>query len=291
MAKTSIEWAEAVWNPISGCTKVSLGCKNCYAERMAKRLAAMGVRGYYEHEIVNSNGHWTGNIVQIQEAMELPLSWKNPRRIFVNSMSDLFHENVPFETITEIFSVMQKASRHTFLVLTKRAQRMYDWATSFYLGNPALPNIWMGVSVEDQQRANERIPWLLDTPAAVRFVSCEPLLGEVKLYNIPYGNQGWKMNALEGIHWNYLDYQHGCAKLNWVICGGESGPGARPMQLDWARSLRDQCQEAGVPFLFKQWGAWQPQYVDDPRGPLYERVGKKKAGRLLDGRLWDEYPR
>ena len=291
MTKTSIEWAEAVWNPITGCTKVSPGCANCYAERMAKRLKAMGVRGY--ENAVSDRGYWTGNIKLVGSALYEPLHWRQPKRVFVNSMSDLFHENVPDTMLSQIFGVMDQVRvtgiGTVFMILTKRPLRMYEWISRWFENDDhphkVFENVWLGVSVEDQQRADERIPLLLQTPAAVRFISSEPLLGEIKL-------QGW-----DGVlQRNYLDREFigdrsKRGPIDWVICGGESGPKARPMHIDWARSLRDQCQAAGVPFLFKQWGEWQPQYVDDPRGPLYERVGKKKAGRLLDGQLWDEYPR
>jgi protein gp37 len=209
--------------------------------------------------------------------MDLPVRWRKPRRIFVNSMSDLFHEHLPDMTIARIFQVMLRAPRHTYQILTKRPERMQAWVAAWVkeAGTPLPANIWLGVSVEDQATAKQRVPLLLDTPCAVRWVSAEPLLGPVAL-------------ALDG--------------LNWVVVGGESGPGARPMHPDWARRLRDDCVGAGVAFLFKQWGDWLPDsHADWTRGDgHYERVhvagtglarvGKKRAGRELDGRLWDEYP-
>lgn len=266
MTKTKIEWANEVWNPITGCTKVSPGCANCYAERMSTRLQAIGQRGY--DGVVNERGHWTGKINLIPEKLDEPLRWKKPRRVFVNSMSDLFHEDVDFDYIRRVWDIMRVTPHHTYLILTKRAERMSATVPAFIY----LPNVWLGVSVEDQQRADERIPWLLKTPAAVRFISAEPLLGPVDL-NVEYG---------QGIGDLLID------NLDWVIVGGESGPKARPMQLNWARSLRDQCQGAGVAFNFKQWGEWLPGFPD---GSTMRRVGKKAAGRLLDGVLWDEYPK
>ena len=259
MAKTRIEWAEVVWNPVSGCTPISEGCQNCYAKRMATRLK--GRYGYPEDEPFKVTLH--------PEKLKEPLKWKKPRRVFVCSMGDLFHEQVPDEYIAKVWEVMNNASQHTFLVLTKRPQRMKDflarlgWYTHDREVNPAeavldeggkytLKNVWLGVTAENQQRADERIPILLQIPAAVRFVSIEPMLGPVV---IP---EEWP---------------------DWVICGGETGPGARPIHPDWVRSLRDQCQAAGTPFFFKSWGEWAEH-----------KVGKKKAGRLLDGRTWDEIP-
>jgi protein gp37 len=231
--KTSIEWTEATWNPVTGCSKVSPGCKHCYAERMAGRLQAMGAAAY-------RNGF---ELTLQPRKLELPLRWRKPQTIFVNSMSDLFHEDVPTEYVRRVFDVMRRASWHRFQVLTKRAERLaalaaeLDWA----------PNIWMGVSVESAAYA-WRIDRLRRTQARVRFLSLEPLLGPLEGLD------------LSGIH--------------WVIVGGESGPGARPMEASWALSVRDQCLRAGVPFFFKQWGG----------------VNKKRAGRLLDGRTWDEMP-
>lgn len=231
--RSAIEWTEATWNPITGCTKVSPGCKHCYAERLARRLQAMGHPNYASGFALTLHEH----------VLELPLQWKTPRVIFVNSMSDLFHENVPLTFIHQVFEIMNQAHWHQFQVLTKRSARLFELSNDL----PWAPNIWMGVSVENQ-RYVYRIDHLRQTRAAIRFLSLEPLLG-------PLPNLD-----LTGIH--------------WVIVGGESGPGARPMQEDWVTDIRDQCLEAGVPFFFKQWGG----------------VHKKKAGRSLQGRTWDEMP-
>jgi protein gp37 len=234
MAKSSIEWTESTWNPLTGCTKVSDGCKNCYAERMARRLKAMGQANY-------ANGF---KLTLHPQALEKPLLWKSPQMIFVNSMSDLFHWEVPTPFILQVFDVMRRAHWHTFQVLTKRAKRIpqldaqIDWP----------PNVWMGVSVENEE-VQWRIDYLRETRARTKFLSLEPLLGLLPNLN------------LEGI--------------DWVIVGGESGPKARPMDPAWASEIRDQCVAANVPFFFKQWGG----------------VQKKRHGRLLDGRTWDELPK
>ncbi len=234
MARGSgIEWTESTWNPVTGCTKISPGCKHCYAERMAERLRAMGQANY-------ANGF---DLTLQPHMLEIPLTWRRSQTIFVNSMSDLFHERVPFEYIRQVFDVMAQAHWHRFQVLTKRAERLAELSSRL----PWLPNIWMGVSVEtDRYRA--RIEALRATAATVRFLSLEPLLGP--LHDLD----------LRGI--------------DWVIVGGESGPGARPLESEWVTDLRDQCQSAQVPFFFKQWGG----------------RNKKKAGRLLQGRTWDEMP-
>jgi len=235
--KSAIEWTDATWNPVTGCTKVSPGCKHCYAETFAERWR--GVAGHpYEQGF---------DLRLWPERLGVPLSWKAPRMIFVNSMSDLFHEDVPEEFIERVFRVMSDASQHTFQVLTKRADRLANWHarhSEFWF----VPNIWLGVSVEDRRFGLPRIPLLGALRASVRFLSIEPLLedlGTLQLENV-----------------------------DWVIVGGESGRGARPMRQEWAISIRDQCRAAGVPFFFKQWGG----------------VRKKRHGRLLDGRTWDEMP-
>jgi protein gp37 len=235
MGDTTIEWATKVWNPVTGCTKVSAGCKNCYAERIANRF-------WGERKFTDVQCH--------DERLCDPQQWKKPQRVFVNSMSDLFHPDVRDEFIDKVFWKMADCDRHTFIILTKRVTRMHQYIAGHVWGEPgrALPNVWLGVSAENQIEADRRIPILLQTPAAKRFVSIEPMLGEILL-------QGWS----ERWHLmrNYLDQggiqdrqQRG--PLGWVICGCESGPGARPFDLDWARVLRDQCQEASVPFFFKQ---------------------------------------
>jgi protein gp37 len=238
-AISTIEWTEATWNPVTGCTKVSPGCAHCYAETFAERFR--GVPGHpYER----------GFDLQLRpERLNQPLDWRKPKLIFVNSMSDLFHEDVPDTYIRDVFSVMERADRHKFQVLTKRPERVAALAHEL----PWPENVWMGVSVENQ-RWTSRIDQLRRVPAVVRFLSCEPLLGPLKL-------------DLQDIH--------------WVIVGGESGPGARPMRADWARDIRDQCLRANVPFFFKQWGAHDEHGI---------RVGKRRAGRVLDSRTWDAMP-
>jgi len=314
--QSQIEWTDATWNPIRGCSRVSEGCRNCYAERVAARFSGVGKP--YEGLVRRSPsgaGGWTGEVRFIEDRLADPLHWKKPRRIFVNSMSDLFHEKVQDEWIDRIFAVMALCPQHTFQVLTKRPERMREWfdntgrdgvaVTAKYPEFEAfkrvslaetmwpLPNVWLGVSVEDQTTADERIPLLMQTPAAVRWVSYEPALGPVDFNNYLPPD----LNAFTD--WKGLD---------WIVAGGESGPGARPTHPDWFRSVRDQCVAAGVPFFFKQWGAWSPgwQASQIKSGSLIHtpcqlldhegctvgafRVGKRAAGRLLDGREWNEFP-
>jgi len=229
-----IEWTEATWNPVSGCSKVSSGCLNCYAERMAYRLQKMGNPNYRNGFDVTLHPH----------LLEAPLSWKRSRLVFVNSMSDLFHEEVPVEFIQQVFDTMRRAHWHTFQVLTKRSERLVDLAPS--LAWPS--NVWMGVSVENSDVVG-RIDHLRKVGSAVRFLSLEPLLGPLPDLN------------LGGIH--------------WVIVGGESGPGARQMEPSWVSDIKEQCESSHVPFFFKQWGG----------------VFKKRNGRKLEGKTWDELPR
>ena len=234
MATSKIEWTGSTWNPVTGCTKISPGCAHCYAERIALRLQAMGQPNYV-------NGF---KLTMHEHMLERPLRWKKPRMIFVNSMSDLFHQDVPLEFIHKVFDVMHHASWHTFQVLTKRSERLRDLDSE--IDWPL--NVWMGVSVENQDY-EFRIEHLKQTGAHVKFLSLEPLLG-------PLPNLD-----LDGI--------------DWVIVGGESGPGARPIEEQWVFDIRDKCQAAGVPFFFKQWGG----------------IRKKQRGRMLQGRTWDEMPR
>lgn len=231
--KSTIEWTEATWNPLTGCTKISPGCKHCYAARLSNRLRAMGNRKY-------TNGF---DLTLHDSALEQPLLWKKPQTVFVNSMSDLFQKGVPLEFVHKVFAVMNEAQRHRFQILTKRSDRLLEFNKKLQWG----PNIWMGVSVENKDYTY-RIADLRKTDAQVKFLSLEPLLGPLKRMN------------LKGI--------------DWAIVGGESGPGARPMDPDWVLDIRDQCEKAGVPFFFKQWGG----------------TNKKKAGRLLEGQTWDEMP-
>lgn len=230
---SSIEWTESTWNPVTGCTKISPGCKHCYAERMAKRLQAMGQIRYRD----------AFKVTLQPDVMDAPLHWKRPRMIFVNSMSDLFHEEISDEYIAKCFGVMELASQHTFQVLTKRPERAAELAGRL----PWPKNIWMGTTVENADYLH-RIDSLVKIPAQIRFLSLEPLLGP--LPKVP----------LKGIH--------------WVIVGGESGPDARTMKSQWVFQIRDRCNETKTPFFFKQWGG----------------VQKKAAGRMLEGRLWDEMP-
>ena len=283
MADTKIEWADKVWNPVTGCSKVSPGCANCYADRMAKRLA--GRFGYPKDEPFRVTWH--------PDRLLEPYRWKKPRSFFVCSMGDLFHEDVHFKNIARIWDVMFDCSftefkppHHIFIVLTKRPQRMKQFFHHLNsIGRRAdYPNIWLGVSVENQKTADERIPILLQIPAKVRFVSIEPMLGPVDLFKFINFN---KANPLA--RWHDID---------WVILGGETGPKARSMEPDWARSVRHQCQEARIPFFFKQWGEWVPK--EWPRTDwglsglkstwFMDKVGKKAAGRILDGRTWEEFP-
>ena len=259
MAKTKIEWAEQSLNPYPGCKKVSEGCLNCYAEKMAMRLRGMGLPQY--QAVVDENG-WTGEIGYNEKWMRnAALHISPPTVYFCQSMGDLFYEKVEFRFIDKVYQAMRNAPQHTFQILTKRAKRMAE-----YFENHGCPdNVWLGVSCENQKRADERIPYLLKTPAKVRFLSLEPLLAPINICAVPDD----KVRPAE--------FSARCSPLgdiDWVIVGGESGPGARPMHIDWVRSIRDQCVAAGVPFFFKQWGG----------------VNKKKAGRILDGRTWDEYP-
>lgn len=406
---TKIEWTDATWNPLRGCSRVSAGCVNCYAEGVAHRFGGPG----QPYEGLTTNGRWNGTVRVVEKHLDDPLRWTKPRKVFVNSMSDLFHESVPDATIDIIFAVMATAHRHTFQVLTKRAERMHAylnhpdlkqriaeackalsktidlprhnrgwkiaagwdaWAAgnNLEVGPPDWPgwpldNVWIGVTVENQAAADERIPLLLQASAAVRFLSCEPLLGPVDLspwlgrYDCnKCGYRGFdvhpkaycdkcdelyegeecpvhgathddmvcpKCEASEHSGFGFADTNMTLyPRLHWVIVGGESGPNARPMHPDWARSLRDQCQESwgatgdlGAVFFFKQWGEWTPgendpnpmtaratakwwddswsyshvaagvpEHIDDE--PDLYRVGKKAAGRQLNGRTWNEFP-
>ncbi len=344
---SKIEWTDATWNPTRGCSLVSAGCTNCYAMRQAHRF-----KSYKGLTRMTSNGPtWTGEVRLIEKQLDYPLRLKKPYMIFVNSMSDLFHETLSFESVAAVFGVMAAARWHIFQVLTKRPERMHEffkWAAredaigggvnaavtemfgvsqlnEYLIRNDRvnelegdgeydhlitdppywpLSNVWLGVSVEDQKIADERIPWLLRTPAAVRWVSYEPALGPVDFSR----HIEIRMHSLD---------EPPEVNLQWIVCGGESGPSARPMNPNWARSVRDQCIAADIPFFFKQHGEWiETDAVpggdlggDMRRGKvrivkwegennghfrrgdaLVRIVGKKNAGRLLDGRTWDECP-
>lgn len=350
---TAIEWTDATWTPIRArsdnigwhCEHVSEGCRNCYAEGINRRV---GTGLSFKPGLLGPGGA----TVFLDEKMLLaPLKWKKPRRIFVCSMTDLFADFVRDEWIDRVFAVMALCQQHRFQVLTKRAKRMREYISHTTTdqgrrrlclafielfgrddftgdhwagcnGDKPLPNVWLGVSAEDQKCADERIPDLLATPAAMRFVSLEPLLGPIDLKRIPMPqDDGRECSAIDGHE--IAGMVGNCVgwipPLDWVIAGGESGPHARPMHPDWARSIRDQCAVAGVPFFFKQWGAWQngSDFADDAMAVLSDgrvvpptqnamlaadreatvrnavmmrRVGKKRAGRLLDGREWNEMP-
>lgn len=380
---TKIEWTEEVWNPTIGCTRVSAGCDNCYAIMTAR------IRSGHPNPKIsvpfagtvhrNESGRldWTGQVNLLPDRLGLPFKWRSPKRIFVNSQSDLFHKSVPDGFIAQVWNVMAQNPHHTFQILTKNPARMRSWVTRWAdrtgdgdvdggvlppmprgpeavratytsgrarlfadmldsMGEPpegaayplydwmdgqrfwpaVLPNVWLGVSVEDQHWADVRIPALLDTPAAVRWLSCEPLLGPVDLR--PWL---WEGHTIRTDYGTGVEYdEHLRDELDWVVVGGESGAGARPMHPAWALSLRDQCAAAQIPFLFKQWGNWAPIGPDQaaPKDVVLHRdgkyfpltaslftgieverrremyvlrnVGKKRAGRELDGRVWDEYP-
>lgn len=267
MSQSSIEWTDETWNPVVGCRKVSAGCANCYAVNMAHRLSQIPAtaplyKGLTE-KLPNGKLNWTGEVRFVGSRVNgQPFRWRKPRRVFVNSMSDLFHENFDFEGVFQVYLVMRACERHTFQILTKRPER----AAEFYRAYPQyanLPNVWVGASVENQEAADTRIPHLLEVPAVVRFLSCEPLLGAVDLRRIYtdcvgldfYGKPAYDtiLRPLEG---RKTSTQYGfsidAGRIHWVIAGGESGSNARPLHPDWARSLRDQCQNAGVAFFMKQ---------------------------------------
>lgn len=373
---TSIEWTEATWNPIAGCSVLSPGCTNCYAMRTAARLGRIEATAPTYAGLTQPSKAgpvWTGKVAINEKATIEPLRRRKPTMYFVNSMSDLFHESVPDEVIDRVFAVMALCPQHTFQVLTKRSARMREylttgrslevWRATRDLGMPELerskrldnavrrqvfmplPNLWLGVSVEDQKRAVERIDDLEATPAAIRFLSIEPMLGPIDLSQwlvCPNARDGLSMDPSTGAYecCRNCDWTGVTGSIDWVIVGGESGPGARPLHPHWARSLRDQCATADVPFFFKQWGEWAPicemseEQIDACYHPAPERypeasprlrrkqcvlhadgqrfdgeamyrrpafeqgkramtmfaIGKKAAGRLLDGVTHDAMP-
>jgi protein gp37 len=243
--KTSIEWTDRTWNPVRGCSRVSEGCRHCYAERQAARFSGPGrpFDGFVRIQ-TGIGPQWTGKVELVEEHLADPLHWRKPQRIFVNSMSDLFHENLSYQAIDQVFAVMALCPQHTFQVLTKRPQRMLDYLNEATCFMPlSFGNVWLGVSVEDQETADERIPLLLQTPAAVRFVSYEPALGPVDLYQYLGGAR------------NPIGSAYGGIGLDWVIVGGESGPGARPFDVASARQTISQCKAADVPCFVKQMGS------------------------------------
>jgi protein gp37 len=333
-SKSNIEWTDASWNPVTGCSKVSAGCKNCYAETWANM---------HRGEFSKDKSREFTDVRCHPDKLPIPVHWRKPRMIFVDSMSDLFHETVADEFIDKVLAVCSLCWWHTFQILTKRASRMFayfeaDWKprveetaremirTDLFIQancvdlhssawidhlryneenvahvefewSSKLPNVWLGVSCEDQKTAHERIPLLMETPAARHFVSCEPLLGPIDLLREIDFVQLRRHPQYSGETDLKNDWYQ---DLHWVIVGGESGPNARPMHPDWVRSIRDQCQAAGVRFFFKQWGEWSPHCYGNrvavpamkySNGTPMFRIGKRIAGRLLDGREWDEYPK
>jgi len=368
--KSKIEWTDATWNPVRGCSILSAGCTNCYAMGVADRFSGPGLP-YDGLTLRTTQGpKWNGKIILVREALSQPLKWRRERQIFVNSMSDLFHDDVPDSFIDQVFAVMALASQHTFQVLTKRAVRMHEYYKNFSWARVVesctgtdgastipgftlqalkhhfgqcpdsalnfvrrdvwpLPNLWLGVSTENQATVNSRVPTLLMTPASVRFVSAEPLLGEIDLFHVevpkdfdqlrrPWDYEGYTFNAL--VKEDEDRFHQAPAVIDQVIAGGESGRNARPTHPAWIRGLRDQCAQAGVAFHFKQWGEWAPgEVVERDHGvvdtakwfnggwtfgkenlasfeasfedePDLYRIGKRAAGRVLDGIVHDEYP-
>jgi protein gp37 len=307
--KSKIEWTDASWNPIRArnkrtgkvgwhCEHATTGCQLCYAENFNQRLGTgLPFKPGHRDDI---------ELFLDEKILAQPLRWKRARKVFVGSMTDVFADFVPDAWLDRMFAVMALSPRHTFQVLTKRAKRMRDYVAepgrfAYVAGAPVadcigipvrwpLPNVWLGVSAERQQEADERIPLLLQTPATVRFISVVPLLGPIDLWN---GDPDPRLNSHKATHtflgewWEPGDNPKGPPRrgLDWVIVGGESGPGSRPMHPDWARLLRDQCATADVPFFFKQWGEWAPGARS-----VVERVGKKLAGRVLDGKTDSEFP-
>ncbi len=283
MAQSSIEWTKETWNPIVGCARVSPGCQHCYAERMAKRLIAMGQEKYYG--TLDKNGRWSGLLNFDIDNWEAPRKRKKPTVYFVNSMSDLFHETVGFNWIMRVWDVMRDTPQHTYQILTKRADIMSRTGKALADIYGVLPNVWLGVSVENQQYANERVPLLLETPAAIRFLSCEPLLGSVDLNKREFLCTDWRKRLTIG---TYVD---------WVIVGGESGPGARPIDVKWIKDIVDQCKEADTSVFVKQLGArpyslgnddlwWNGgigRYYDDENDPrTYFKLKDKKGGDISE---------
>ena len=336
---TKIEWTNETWNPIIGCSKISEGCKNCYAERMAGRLSNITKTAYYL-KVVEQNRpallvikglpKWNGETQFINQQLLKPTQWKKPRKIFVCSMGDLFHESIPFEWIDVVFSIMSDIDQHIYQVLTKRPFRMqqfYDWkAKQLGVKWQAKDNVWIGVTVESQEQVYRILP-LLKVPSKIRFISCEPLLSNIDLYP-------WLDEYIGPSETGHNDWLNG---LNWVIVGGESGPEARPMHPEWVRSLKNQCKISGTPFFFKQWGEWYTDWLNiqtkEPVFKMYpnyqkfqqklwvrkgdscidmngkicknggdmktasypvaimQKIGKQKSGVILDGKEYKQFPK
>ena len=331
------------WNPIIGCSKVSEGCRNCYAEKMAFRIAHIEISGHKELNYakvvgIGANRSWNGETQMVESQLTKPLSWKKPRIVFVCSMGDLFHESIPFEWTDRIFKLMYKAKQHKFIILTKRPKQMIEYfkwvgdragCTIYDMAPSKDSNLIFGVSIEDQKTADQRIPLLLSLPVTNRMISIEPMLGPLDLTPFlpiaPKGEIHHTDQYLEKEGRSFPqqgEMSEGQRGLSWVICGGESGSAARPMHPDWVRSVRDQCQAAGVPFFFKQWGEWLPAaqnnvnenlsakreniismsaegdygpyfktdyMVDDRNYKTIAKIGRKAAGNLLDGVKHEEY--
>lgn len=286
MADTKIQWATKVWNPVTGCTKISEGCKNCYAEKFANRMKS------HPNPKIAYKYRYGFEVIHHFDSLKEPYQWKKPQRIFVCSMGDLFHEHVLFSHIMEIMTVIRENSHHTFMILTKRPEIMVKFFT-VYAGwlnlKHHLPNLWLGVTAENQQIADERIPVLLTIPAAIRFVSIEPMLGPIDFSLVSFKKfQKW-VNSNQTLY-----------SLDWVICGGETGNNARAMNYQWVIDLRKECRDAQIPFFFKQWGEyipWKPVHGENKRvwfpgvqNNPFTKVGKKKAGCLIDGEEVKQFP-
>lgn len=306
--KSKISWCNATWNPIVGCTIVSPACTNCYAMQWANQMLDGNPKSpHYDGTTkkVNGNAVWTGKInIAPDSILNKPLDWRKPRIIFVNSMSDLFHVDVPDKWIDMIIEVIKQCPQHRFLVLTKRPQRMRDYMVNYYMKHTEVPhNLWLGVTAENQETANERVPLLLETPAFIRFVSAEPLLGPIDFSKVYEGKEN-----------SYSSKAEPYPKLDWVIVGGESGKNARPTHPDWIMDILHECNQFNTPFFFKQWGEFCPCYVsiggftphDAPdfkdlvrrwengeilgEGIKLLRRGKKRTGNMLDGKIYENVP-
>lgn len=317
---TKIEWTNRTWNPVVGCSKISEGCKNCYAEKMAGRLSNMKHSHHKYSQVVRWGQHpktdmyyglqeWSGEIYFDNNSIDAPLKWKKPSMIFVCSMGDLFHESVTFCKILSVFIIMEKCPQHTFQILTKRPERMVEFYKMYkdtsLFNNGYIENIWFGVTAENQEQANKRIAQLDQIPAIEKFVSIEPMLSAISISEALQNAASYKYAfsmVMEGGNIKKC--------ISWVICGGETGHNARPMHPDWVRSLRDECAASNVPFFFKGWGEWidnqhsnsceisLSKFLDAKKYTFgtgisstdVRKVGKKASGRLLDGVIHDAFP-